>query len=219
MAAGKPVVIIDSGLKGDTYVSFVATDNREGGRRAARHLGATLAGTGKVLLLRYMVGSASTTEREAGFVEVMESDFPGIALLPEGLGQYAGATMGEAQEVAETLLNTYTELDGIFCPNESSATGMLEALKKIGRAGKVRFVGFDASDKLIQGMEEGQIDGLILQDPVGMAATGVRTLAAHILGEQVERRIDTGVYLVTPETMQEPEMQRLLRPDISILSQ
>jgi len=100
-----PVVIIDSGLASSMQSSFVATDNREGGRIAARHLGALLNGQGKVIMLRYAVGSNSTEEREAGFLEIMRKDFPGIKLL--STDQHAGATRDNAKRVAENLLNRF----------------------------------------------------------------------------------------------------------------
>jgi ribose transport system substrate-binding protein len=68
---GIPVVVIDSGLKGDDYVSFVATDNRKGGRMAGEHLAAALGRRGKVVLLRYAEGSESTIQREEGFLEAL----------------------------------------------------------------------------------------------------------------------------------------------------
>lgn len=219
MAAGKPVVIIDSGLKGEDYVSFVATDNTRGGVLAAERLGELMKGKGKALLLRYQIGSASTDQREKGFIDTLRRKFPQIELLPPGLEQYAGATVGRAQEASETLLNTYTEVQGIFCPNESSCTGMLQALQKTGRAGKVFFVGFDANEKLVEAMaaEPPSIHGLILQNPVRMGELGVRTLVEYLQGKKVERRIDTGVHLITQENMKEPEMQKLLKPDLSMV--
>ena len=219
MAAGKPVVIIDSGLESDNYVSFVATDNYKGGELAGARLGKLLGGEGKVLLLRYQEGSASTTKREQGFIDVVRRDYPAIELMPPDLEQYAGATAGEAQDAAETLLNTYTDISGIFCPNESSCTGMIEALRQSGRAGKVKFVGFDANEKLVAALENDEIHGLILQSPVRMGKMGVETLIAALRGEAVEKRIDTGVYLVTKDNMSAPEFRELLRPDLSILEE
>ena len=85
VAAHIPVVIIDSSLNSTKTASLVATDNREGGRIAARYLGQLLGGKGRAILLRYAVGSASTEEREAGFLEVMRHDFPAIDLVSTDL--------------------------------------------------------------------------------------------------------------------------------------
>lgn len=213
-----PVVIIDSGLKGDDYVSFVATDNQEGGRLAGQHLVKLLNGKGKVVLLRYSEGSESTMRREDGFLAVMKAN-PGIEVVSSN--QYGGADVEGAYRKGEALLSRFKgtggalSIDGIFCPNESTTFAMLRVLQDNGWAGKVRFVGFDASDNLVKGLREGFIDGLILQDPVRMGYLGVKTMVAHLKGEKVERRIDTGVHLVTPSVMDQPEMKELLQPDLS----
>ena len=128
--------------------SFVATDNREGGRIAARNLGQLLGGQGNVIMLRYAVGSNSTEEREAGFLEVMQADFPRIKLL--STDQHAGATRDSAKRVAENLLSRYgKQVNGVFASNESAASGMLLALRDAGLAGgKVKFVAFDSGETL-----------------------------------------------------------------------
>ena len=67
-----PVVIIDSGLQGDDYVSFVATDNFRGGVLGAERLAEVMGGRGRAILLRYQEGSASTNNRERGFLETVQ---------------------------------------------------------------------------------------------------------------------------------------------------
>ena len=213
-----PVVIIDSGLKGGEYVSFVATDNGKGGRLGGEHLAKVLGGKGKVVLLRYAEGSASTNEREDGFLEAMKAS-PGIQVVSSN--QYGGADVESAYKKSETLLSNYKKpdgslsIDGIFTPNESTAFAMLRVLQDNGWAGKVRFVGFDASENLVKGLASGQIDALVVQDPINMGYLGVKTLVAHIKGQPVEKRIDTGVRLATKENMDSPEMKDVLHPDLS----
>jgi ribose transport system substrate-binding protein len=128
---GIPVVIIDSGLDSSKIVSYVATDNYHGGVLAARRLGELLKGQGKIILLRYMIGSASTEEREKGFTDTMSKEFPKIAYLSDT--EYAGATSDTAQQKGQSLATRYRgQVDGIFCPNESSTFGMLRALEGAG---------------------------------------------------------------------------------------
>ncbi len=214
-----PVVIIDSGLQGKDFISFVATDNYKGGTLGGRRLGELLGGSGKVVMLRYMEGSESTTQREQGFLDTMEKEFPDIELL--STNQYAGPTTESAYQKSENLLNRFPEsegsggIDGIFCPNESSAFGMLRALQDADRAGKVTFVGFDSSEKLVQALRSGEIKGLVLQNPFRMGYLGVKTAVEHLRGKKVEARIDTGVTLVTKENMDRPEIKELLAPDLS----
>lgn len=213
-ARGKiPVIIIDSGLESKAHASFVATDNREGGRIAARALGKALNGQGRVMMLRYAVGSNSTEEREAGFMEIMQKDFPDIRLV--STDQHAGATRDSAKRVAENLLNRFgRQLDGVFASNESAASGMLLALRDTGLAGKVKFIAFDAGETLNAGLKAGDVHGLVVQDPLRMGYLGVRTMVRVLRGEKVEPVIDTGVGLVTKENMNEPRSAELLSPPL-----
>ena len=214
-----PVIIYDSNLEGseDIRTSFVATNNREGGRIAGEQLGNMLNGSGKVVLLRYLEGSASTTNREAGFLEALQK-FPDIELVSDE--QYAGVTVASAQQASENLLLRFTgpdgklTIDGIFCPNESSTYGMLQALRRQRLGGTVTFVGFDVSESLIEGLESRDISGLVVQNPFKMGYIGVKTMVQHLKGEPVEKIIDTGVAFVTPENMNEPAMQELIKPDL-----
>ena len=211
--AGVPTVIIDSGLQSDQIVSFVATDNYKGGELCAERLGTLLNGKGKVLVLRYQEGSASTTEREKGFIDKMKSAYPGITLVSSD--QYAGATRETAKRASENLLNRYgNELTGIFTPNESSTDGMLLALQDIAKAGKIRIVGFDASKNLLDAMRAKQLDGVAVQSPMKMGYLGVKTMVAHLKNQPVEKRIDTGVSLVTPENMDTPASKELTNPPV-----
>ena len=210
-----PVVIIDSALESKVQSSFVATDNREGGRIAGRNLGKLLDGKGSVILLRYAVGSASTEEREEGFLEVMKKDFPDIKLL--STDQHAGATRDSAKAVSENLLNRYgQQVNGIFACNESAASGMLLALRDAGLAsGKVKFVAFDAGETLNAGLRAGDVQGIVVQNPLAMGYLGVKTVVAVLRGEKVPPMIDTGVGFVTRENMNEPAMAELLNPPLA----
>lgn len=213
-----PVVIIDSGLEataGTDFVSFVATDNKRGGELAGQKLGELLGGKGSVLLLRYQEGSASTGLREQGFVEAI-SKFPGIKLIDPK--RYAGVTRATAQEAAENLLSANGDIAGVFCSNESATYGMLLALRGRGMAGKVKFVGFDASDPLVAALKSGEIDALAVQNPMKMGYEGVKAAVDHLRGKPVELRIDTGVGLVTGATVDTPAMKDLIAPDLSVLS-
>jgi ribose transport system substrate-binding protein len=214
VAAGIPVVIIDSGLNSPKPSSTVATDNRKGGQIGAHRLGTLLGGKGRVILLRYEAGSDSTEQREAGFLEVMKSDFPGITLI--SADQYGGATRETAYRAAQNLLNRFGDkTDGIFAPNESTASGMLLALRETGLAGKVRFVGFDANEQLVTALREGILQGLVVQDPLKMGYLGVTTAVAVLRHQPVPASIDTGVGLVTAENMDDPAISALIHPPLA----
>ena len=212
-SAGIPTVCVDSGLEGEDHVSFVATDNYDGGVAGARRLAEVLGEQGKVIMMRAMVGVESTGDRERGFLEEI-ANYPGIEVLSDN--QYGGVTVESGYQMAENLLNRYRgEVNGVFTPNESTTFGMLRALTDAGLAGQVRFVGFDTSEKLIQALEAKELDGLVLQNPFKMGEIGVRTLIRQLDGEAVERRVDTGVAVATPDNMTEADIASLLRPPLA----
>jgi ribose transport system substrate-binding protein len=216
MAQKIPVVIFDSGLEGDDWVSYVATDNYKGGFLAGEHLAKILGGKGKIALLRYMEGSESTQQREQGFIDAIKKA-PGIQLVSDN--QYAGATADTAIKASENLLASLKgadgglQIDGLFCPNESSAVGMLRALQSAKLAGKVKFVGFDTSEKIIAALKAGELNGTVVQNPIRMGYLSVKTMVDHLRGGKVERRVDTGVVLATPENMEEAEIRARLHPE------
>ncbi|MCB9598424.1 MAG: substrate-binding domain-containing protein [Sandaracinaceae bacterium] len=212
---GIPVVIFDSGIEWDGRVSFVATDNYQGGVLAAERMNELLGGQGRVMVMRYQEGSDSTARREAGFLETMTERFTGIEVVSSN--QYGGATTETAYATAENLLVSHPDVDGVFTPNESTTFGMLRALTDADRAGEVKHVGFDASESLVAALREGHLHGLVLQNPVRMGDLAVRAAVDRLDGRDVEARIDTGATMVTRENMDEPDVAALLTPDLSIL--
>jgi ribose transport system substrate-binding protein len=213
---GIPVVIIDSDLKSDKQVSFVATDNYLGGQKGGELLGKLVGEKGKVVMLRNNESSASTMQREQGFLDAIKK-FPGIEVA--SANQYGGATTETAYKASENMLAPFRKadgglsLEGIFTPNESTTFGMLRALQDAKWAGTIKFVGFDSSPMLTKAMEKGELNGLIIQNPMKMGYLGVKTMVAHLRGQTVERRIDTGATVATPENMNQPEVRGLLAPD------
>jgi len=208
-----PVVIMDSDLKTDEYVSFVATDNYKGGQMAGDEMGRLLKGKGNVILLRYQVGSASTEARETGFLDALKK-YPGIKLISSD--QHAGATRELAYQTSQNLLNRFgREANGIFCPCEPPTIAMTKALRDLGLAGgKVKMIGFDAGSQSVVDMKNGDVQALVVQNPLLMGYLGVVTAVNHLEGKKVERRIDTGVALVTPENMEQPDMKALIHPPL-----
>jgi ribose transport system substrate-binding protein len=203
-----PCVIIDSGIDTDKYVSFIATDNYKGGVIAARRMGKILRGRGKIVVVKYAPGSASTMKRENGFIDTIKKEFPEIEIVDS---KYGMDTVETALQAAEDLLTRNAELDGLFACNESTSVGALRALQSQGRAGKMKMIGFDAGGLLIEGVKTGIVDSLVVQNPYKMGYEGVQALIATLDGKEVERRVDTGVTLVTQENLETPEIQALVK--------
>ena len=102
----------------------------------------------------------------------------------------------------------------MFTPNESSTAGALLALEDAGKAGKIRFIGFDSSDVFVKAMRDGKLHGIVVQNPFRMGELGVKTLVDHLLGKPIDKRVDTGVTLINPANVDTPEAQALLHPPL-----
>jgi len=203
-----PCAIIDSGIDTDKYVSFVATDNYKGGVIAARRMGKILNGKGKIIVVKYMPGSASTTNRENGFIDTIKKEFPEIEIVD---AKYGMDTPETALQATEDLLTKHPELDGLYACNASTAVGAARALETQGRAGKTKMVGFDTEKALIDALKAGVVDSLVAQNPYKMGYEGVKAVVAALDGKKVEKRIDTGVALITKQNLETPQIQALLK--------
>ncbi len=216
---GVPVVIIDSGLRDseDVYTSYIATDNREGGRIAGRELSRLLQGKGKVIVLRESEGAGSTQARADGFVEAVTQNSDIEVVMND---QYVGVTKTLAQQSSENILLRFTDasgvltIDGVFCPNEATTYGMLQALRRKRLTKKILFIGFDSSGPIIEGLRNGEIQGLVVQNPFKMGYYGVKTLVESLAGKKVNKKMDTGVLLVNNNNLNQAESKELLYPDL-----
>lgn len=212
--ANIPTVIIDSPLQdGSKAIGLIATDNEKGGTIAGQELAKLIGDKGKVVILKYEEGSASTMLREKGFLDEMKKH-PGITVIDGG---YGGVTSDSAQAKAENVIQPLKQgdklsVDGIYCVNESTTFGMLLVLQSAGVAGKVKFVGFDSSPKLIDALNAGQIDGLVVQNPRKMGEMGVRAVVDKLKGKAGEANLDTGVSFVTKANMASPDIAALIAP-------
>ena len=210
-ASGIPVVIFDTGIEGDNYVSFVATNNYQAGVMAARRMGELLDGSGEVAVVRMVPGSDSTTQREEGFKDTVAKEFPGIEIVAE---DYCMADYAKSLEIAENFLTAHPELDGIFGSTEPSIVGPSQAVRGRGLIGKLHLVGFDFSDAIEKDLREGVIDSVVVQDPFRIGYTAVKTMVEQLEGGTPEKRINTPVRLVTASNLDDPEVDAFLHPDL-----
>ncbi|MEI7984559.1 MAG: substrate-binding domain-containing protein [Armatimonadota bacterium] len=211
IAKGIKMIIVDSGLKDVETESFIATDNEKAGYMGGERLAKALGGKGKVIMLRYAEGSASTMAREKGFLDAAKKG--GLEVVSDE--QHGGATRESAQTASENLLTRFKageglSIQGIFCPNESTAFGMMKALQNGKLTSKVKFVGFDSSKELLEAVTSGEIEGLVLQNPTNMGKLAVENMVKVLKGGTIEKRIDTGAILVDKANMESDEVKALL---------
>jgi ribose transport system substrate-binding protein len=216
MAAAKkkmPVVVFDSGSDFKDYNAFVATDNYKGGQLAGEAMVRLLEGKTNVelALIRYGAGSASTLDRERGFVDVLKKSRPDVTLYDQ---QFAGSTGDEAARLMSNLLQAHPNITAVYGSNESTTRGALTALDQAKKLGSVRFVGFDSSPELVAALDQGNIQALVLQDPVRMGYLSVKAAVAALRGEKIEKEQPIAPVLVTQENKGQPAIQQLLRPQL-----
>jgi ribose transport system substrate-binding protein len=207
--AGIPVIIYDSGIDTDNYRTFVATDNYLGGEMGAERLGERMKGKGKIVMVKTTPGGASTTAREDGFRDGLKAKYPGIEILDE---RYGMASVAQSLTVTENMLTAHPELQGIFCSNESGTLGASQALR--ARNKKLKLVGFDSSPSLIEAMEAGWIDSLVIQDPFLMGETAVVSAVKAIRGEPTPKKIALPPRLVDLGNLHDPAIDAQLHPDL-----
>jgi ribose transport system substrate-binding protein len=205
---GIPVITIDSGVDSDLPLTFVATDNVAGARAAADELAKLIGEKGKVGLIPFIPGAATSDMREQGFKEQIAT-YPDIAVVQT---LYSQSDSARGMAVTEDMLTSHPDLAGIFAANEPGALGCARALESRGVAGKVKLVAFDAADAEIGALKRGTIQALIVQNPFKMGYIGVKAAIKAINGEAVEKLIDTGVSVVTMGNFSEPEIQDVLYP-------
>ncbi|MCS6861776.1 MAG: ABC transporter substrate-binding protein [Abditibacteriales bacterium] len=211
-AKGIPVVTIDSGINApdlEEDVPLIATDNIEGARKAARTLAELIHHRGKVGLIPFIKGAATSDQREKGFVEELKN-YPHIKLVST---LYSNSNIEEAMKKTEDMLTAHPDLDGIFACNEPGVIGAARVLEQRGLAGKVKLVGFDASQDEITALQKGTVQALIVQNPFKMGYEGVKAAVLLMAKEELPQpRIDTGVAVVTRENLNEPNVVKLVDP-------
>ncbi|WP_229506994.1 ABC transporter substrate-binding protein [Pseudoduganella rivuli] len=209
-ALGVKVVAVDSALDGNAHVNFVTTNNYAAGKLAAQHMSGLLNGKGTVLVQRTIAGSGSTDDRANGFVDYLKKNAPHITIVAD---EYGGGTRGKAARSAALLLEKHPNVDGIFAVNESTSDGMLRALRQAGLGGIKKFVGFDTTDFLLDGLKKKDIHGLVVQDPRQMGYLSMKAAVAAAKGAPVKDPVIlTDAVMVTRDTYQNPEIQALLVP-------
>jgi ribose transport system substrate-binding protein len=216
--SGTPVLIFDSNVNAEGYLSFVATDNHAGGGLAGMRMNSRLTDHGveaaRLMVLRYAEGSGSTLRREQGFVDkITEAGHEVVAQ------QFTDGTPEGALTVATNMLTGLVEdgkltVHGIFASNESTSMGLLRALDRLARTGvdvsETVVIGFDSSSDLVTALEEGRFDALVVQNPRRMGYLAVKTLVDHLNGEEVAGQIDTGAELVVKEMLGDAQIRNLL---------
>lgn len=197
---GIPCIIIDSPVDSDAYDAFAGTDNYAGGADGARRLGAALSGHGTVVIQQFVQNSASTEERARGFKETLAKEFPDISVADE---QYCLGTVEDARQRTTDMLARLGKVDGIFAVNHPSSVGAYKALQTSGRASEIRFVGFDSDPVLLEGIERGEVEALVVQNPFKIGFRGVKLALSKLDGETLDKANNVPSMTVDAKNLEE----------------
>ncbi|WP_273836303.1 ABC transporter substrate-binding protein [Guptibacillus sedimenti] len=209
IAADIPVVTIDSGIDSDKPQSYIATDNEKAAQEAAKTLADMVGEEGEVAMVSFVPGAATAVMRETGFKDGIE-EFPDMEIVTT---QYSQSDKAKALAVTGDIMTANPDVTGIFATNNKSALGAAQALKQKGLQDKVDLVAFDADPDEISALKEGTIDALVVQNPYMMGYDGVKNVVKAINGEEIDKKVDTGVTVVTRDNLDDDEVQKLLYPN------
>ena len=216
-AAAKEVKVIgiDSGADSKAFTSFLSTDNVKGGEEAGEALAdAIKAKTGKdagdVALITSLPGVGSLDQRADGFKRAL-ARHPGLKLVASRIADGQPTT---GLNIMTDLLTANPRLVGVFASNLSMIQGAAQALAEADRAKQVALVGFDSDKTLVDFLNQGVIQALVVQDPYRMGHDGVEIALKASKGESVPKEIDTGVTVITKANVDSPRSQELLNPKL-----
>lgn len=204
---GIRITYIDSYTEEEIQDLTVATDNVEAGRMLGEYARTMLDKDSKIAIVSHVKGVSTAVEREQGF--------------REGLGDYAdnivdvvycNSLFEKSYELTQELMEKYPDLEMIAGMNEYSAVGVGRAVSDAGAKDRIAVVGVDCSQEAINLMEMGVYKGIIVQKAFRMGYIGVEETIHMLNGDAVEKNIDSGCELVTPENMYDSDIERLIFP-------
>lgn len=205
---GVPFITVDSGVDSDAPLSYIATDNVSASKVAAEVLAKLMGNKGKALLMSFVAGSQTAAEREQGFKQGI-SQFRDVQLIGT---QYSLADATRAMSIMDNVLTATPDLAGVFTSEEKTGAGVARQLEISGKGKDIKFVAFDASDALIQALQKGIVDALVVQQPYQMGYLGVEFAVKAIRGESIPAFVETPTVVVTRDNFNDPDIQKILYP-------
>jgi ribose transport system substrate-binding protein len=204
--AGIPVIAFDSGVDSDIPLSTATTDNIAAAGLAADKMAEMIGGKGKVAVVAHDQTSRTGIDRRDGFVNRIQSEYPGIEVVTV---QYGQGDHLKSTEVTKAILTANPDLNGIFGTNEGSAIGVVNGVQELGTKGLV-IIGYDSGKAQKDAVRSGLMAGAITQNPVGIGYETVKAAVAAAKGESVPSLIDTGFYYYDASNIDDPEIAAVL---------
>lgn len=202
-----PVIGFDSGVDSEIPVATAATDNIKAAGYAADKMAELIGGEGEVAVIVHDQTSRTGIDRRDGFKKRIEEKYPKIKIVDI---QYGGGDHLKSTDLAKAIITAHPNIKGFFGANEGSAIGVLNAVKELGKEGKIVVIGYDAGKQQKDAVRSGVMAGAISQDPVGIGYKAVEAAVKAIKGEKIEKNIDTGFKWYDKTNVDSEEMKPLL---------
>lgn len=208
-ADGIKVIMIDGDLTNTSVaVTDIQSNDITGGQLAADALGKLVGGkTGQVLIIDNATGSIISGDRATGFVNELKAKYPNITVLNT---QYSNNSTATAASIARTAASTNPNLVGIYTLETDNTEGAITGIREAGKTGKVYLVGYDTSDPIVAGLQDGAVSADIVQFPYGEGTLGIQSAAAAIEGKPVPRDQTVGFVVATPSNVNTASVQHYI---------
>lgn len=207
---GIPVLTLDSDVESNVRVASIGTDNIIAGAIAARKAADLIGEEGEIAIISHVKGAQTALARNVGFTDEIEAINKDSMKIVDV--EYSGGESKVAKQQAKELIARYPDLKCIYATNEGSAVGAAAAIKSLGLKDDIVVIGFDSSEQEIAYLEEGYIDGMMVQNPYNMGYLGVRNINKVLNGENIEELINTGATYVDRTNLKDEDTQWLLYP-------
>ena len=193
---GIPLVLFDS-PSGDSSITSVGNNFSEQGKIAAEILVKLIGGTGKVAVMQGYPTAPNHKERYEAQLAVLKN-YPGVTVVDGGIDNDDIET---ARLQASAVLESHPDLSGYLCCDASGPIGIAAAIKEAGKVGKVKVVGMDGIKPILDAIEDGVIQASSATIPRVQGSMSILMLWQATLGVQLPQAIDTGIDLITRETV------------------
>jgi ribose transport system substrate-binding protein len=203
-----PVIIIDSELKSNKVVSFIATDNVDAGKKLGETLVKKVGKNCKVAIMSFIKGTATSDQREEGLLNEL-GKYSGIKIFAK---EYCNSDENLAKQLTEKIIKKYPKLDAVICLNAYGTVGTARAIDNLKLTGKLKIIGFDSTPDEINYLEDDNIQALVVQNPFNMGYLGVKYAFDTINKHSVPKRTNTGCQVIDKDNMYLPENQKLVFP-------
>lgn len=206
--AGVKIVAIDSSVASEMVSTYIGTDNYAAGRMAAQAALERVEGELTVGIVNYDISSANGQEREHGAVDLLQES--GRAEVAAVINTLAEA--GQAKEDTEAMLAEHSEINVLLAFNEPTSVGAAEAVSALGLSESVFLVGFDSNVVTVDGLQEGSVDALVVQNPYAMGYLGVESAYKLLAGQgdSLDKTVDTSTQVVDRENIFTMDSQKAL---------